>query len=61
MLAFGVRLSAWGYGWSFVSPVLHQTKHVVEMMFLFCQRCCHSDVLGHELQQQMQGVAQRCD
>ena len=44
------------YGWSlvFVSPVLVQTKRVVEMML--CQRC-GKDVLGHELQQQMQGVA----
>ena len=44
----------WGYGWSCVSPVLVQTKRVVEMML--CQRC-GKDVLGHELQQQMQGVA----
>ena len=45
----------WGYGWSLVSPVLQQTKHVVEM--LFCQPTLRADVQGHELQEQMQGVA----
>ena len=27
----------WGYGWSLVSPVLQQTKHVILLML--CQPC----------------------